>query len=265
MARKAVLEVLADYVTDTGKAYPQMATIRRDTGLDTAAIVMHLESLKESGIISDTGKRTGDAGDVIVWQLNSNKAIKPEAKPREPRSITPTELLDAEKIYKIYPRPVDPKKSLRLIQKCIETYGFDVVFEKTKRYSEAFKASGTENQLACHSTTYFRNDRFNDDPATWNFKVVKKTSVMQKIEHAPTPIQLMDYAREKTTSKDEAATWATNFNFIMHRRKWMMFGKPVEWQIEFSKFIANQKVQAGKVFEFPKNILSAGADEAGQK
>lgn len=264
-AKKLVLLVVADYSTDGGLSYPTMKTFVRDTGLDKAAILANLSNLQSDGIIEDTKKRVGENGDIIVWKLNPIKAIEQKPKtPRAPRTKTPDELLEAEKIYKIYFRPVNPKKSLPLIDACIKRYGFQIVFDNTKRFSEAYKASGESVKHCPHSETYFRNDRFMDDPATWGFKVATSPRAPLIIAHAPKMTELMSYAQEKTTDKNEAARWTQAFGFHWNQRKWMKAGKLLEWKVEFSAYIENQRAVAARPLQFSKHNLSAGADEENQ-
>ena len=106
--KKAVLMVLADFATDTGKSYPQIKTFTRDSGLSAQAVETHLTALCADGIISDTGIKTGEAKDVRVFQLNQVKELelKPEQpKPRKRLKCEASE--EAMQVFEIYPRRVN--------------------------------------------------------------------------------------------------------------------------------------------------------------
>lgn len=62
MARRAGNE-LAEY-------YQSTQALCSETSLDRKTVIKSLKSLCESGFISDTGKRTGDTKQVVVYQIN---------------------------------------------------------------------------------------------------------------------------------------------------------------------------------------------------
>lgn len=71
---KFVLVVLANCSSsESFEAYPSVKHISDATGQDRKTVLANLKRLIESGYISDTGKRVGQTGQVIVYQLNSTK------------------------------------------------------------------------------------------------------------------------------------------------------------------------------------------------
>ena len=68
---KFVLVILANYVGDTGMAFPSTETIGRVTGLCRRSVVQALDRLVEQRWIEDTGKRTGRTKQVKAYRLSA--------------------------------------------------------------------------------------------------------------------------------------------------------------------------------------------------
>lgn len=68
-SQKLVLLVLANFASETGKAYPAVATICRMTSQTDVTVRNALAELVKRGVIIDTGKRTGITQQVKVYQL----------------------------------------------------------------------------------------------------------------------------------------------------------------------------------------------------
>jgi DNA-binding PadR family transcriptional regulator len=240
VAKKMVLLVLADYSTDTGKTYPTMKTLHRDSGLSTAAIIANIDMLIADGIITDTGKVTGEKSDVKVYQLNPIKVIEEKPKePRKPREKTPEELLEAEKIYTEYPRGVAKRKSLLVINRCIKQFGFEIVMNGTKLFADGYKKSGTDIKHIPHSLTFYNNERFNDSPVSWGFE---RTPSAGRV--GPTFGELGVWVREREHDKTEAAKIATGLYTLGQKIKWLgKDGKPIDWKNEFPALIAKWRAE----------------------
>lgn len=74
------------------------------------------------------------------------------------------ELPCEEVIYKAYPKKVGKPVALRAIRKALKTHTFEFLLEKT----QAFAKVREKNLDYCpHPSTWFNQERFNDDPATW--------------------------------------------------------------------------------------------------
>lgn len=72
----------------------------------------------------------------------------------------------ASEIYALYPRKVGRPKAIQSIVKSIKAFGFEDIKAKTALYAKTI--NGKEQQFIPHPTTWFNQQRFNDDPATWN-------------------------------------------------------------------------------------------------
>lgn len=91
-SQKFVLVALANYASDTGKAYPQVATICSLTQLHDETVRSALAKLVESGIIKDSGLRAGPTQQVKVYQLPDeackktpeNRGLKKDKARRRP-------------------------------------------------------------------------------------------------------------------------------------------------------------------------------------
>jgi hypothetical protein len=78
--------------------------------------------------------------------------------------ITETLLQHAEEVYDAYPRKVGKPTALRAIKRAIEKYGFRVILSRTKLFAATCDA---EPRFIPHPSTWFNQERFNDDPETW--------------------------------------------------------------------------------------------------
>jgi predicted transcriptional regulator len=68
---KFVLVILANYVGDTGLAFPATQTISRITGLSRISVVRALDRLVQQRWIEDTGKRTGTTKQIKAYRLRA--------------------------------------------------------------------------------------------------------------------------------------------------------------------------------------------------
>ena len=68
-------------------------------------------------------------------------------------------------IYECYPRKVARPKAIQAIAKHISTIGFDDLLDKTKAYAKA--VADKDPQFIPHPSTWFGQERFNDDISTW--------------------------------------------------------------------------------------------------
>lgn len=67
---KLVLLCLANYADSNGFSYPCQRTIERVTSLNRKTIISALKHLEEMGHISDSGRRVGATGQVVVYSIN---------------------------------------------------------------------------------------------------------------------------------------------------------------------------------------------------
>ena len=239
LAKKIVLMVIADYSTDTGKSYPTSKTFRRDTGMSTDAININLDMLMADGIITDTMMRVGDLKDVRVFQINPIKIInETEKAQRKPREKTPEELLEAEQIYNIYPRRIAKRKSLLAISRCIKQFGFEIVMNGTKVFADAWAKAGREINFCPHASTWFNQERFNDDPKAWGLD--GRQSLQRP---GPTFAELTTWVREREMDKTQAAKISTGLYLFGQNCKWIKKGQSLDWKTEFPAMISKWKTE----------------------
>jgi len=81
----------------------------------------------------------------------------------------------AEAIYEAYPRKVGKPVALRAIRKHLRKFGAEELLAKTKAFAEAVKDS--DHQFIPHPSTFYNQERFNDDPQSWT---VSQGSVVTK-------------------------------------------------------------------------------------
>jgi hypothetical protein len=80
---------------------------------------------------------------------------------------TETNPLDklAESIYQEYPRKVSKKEGIKAIKKAMKSN--TVAFLKSKTMEYATATTGHDKQFIPHPSTWFNEERFNDDPKEW--------------------------------------------------------------------------------------------------
>ncbi len=69
-----------------------------------------------------------------------------------------------EEIYSAYPKQVGKPAALRAIRRALTKWAFDFLLERTRLYAQTCNSPA---EFIPHPTTWFNQERFNDDPATW--------------------------------------------------------------------------------------------------
>lgn len=220
---KSTLICLADFTTDTGKSYPSMNTMKRETSLTEAQVEYGLQVLIDLKVITDTGIRVGDAKEIRVFQLMPIKDLPKLTGRRKP---TNPDLIKAEEIFKIYPRPVAKPQSLAKISKAIKESGFDFVKERTILFAAAWKGR-LDIEHCAHSGTWFGQQRYLDDPATWGLSP-QKISIVKLSE-------VQQFVNEHIQPMRDEKGWASSFYNYWAKRKWMKNDKLIDWKDTLSK------------------------------
>lgn len=70
---KFVLVSLGDNAQHDGMAWPSLAALCQKTGLDRKTVISALDRLEAAGYLSDSGKRTGNTGQVKVYRFNFDR------------------------------------------------------------------------------------------------------------------------------------------------------------------------------------------------
>ena len=70
-----------------------------------------------------------------------------------------------EEVFNLYPRRIGKIEGLKQIKQAIKDHGLEFIIEKTKAYAKAREDKPME--YTPHPATWFFQERFNEDPATW--------------------------------------------------------------------------------------------------
>jgi len=98
-------------------------------------------------------------------EMNQRKRVFPHSPPkgdsvRDPGSTSSQE----EQIYDAYPKKVGRPAALRAIRRALAKHPFDFLLECTRRYAQTCNSPA---DFIPHPSTWFNQERFNDDSATW--------------------------------------------------------------------------------------------------
>jgi hypothetical protein len=69
-----------------------------------------------------------------------------------------------EQIYEAYPKKVGKPVALRAIRRALAKQAFDFLLERTQVYAQTCNSPA---EFIPNPSTWFNQERFNDDPATW--------------------------------------------------------------------------------------------------
>lgn len=79
--------------------------------------------------------------------------------------IAGSPVLQAEEVYRAYPRKVGRPDAIKAISKAIKKHGFENVLSITQDY--AVSRIGRDEKFTPHPATWFNQERYLDDPSTW--------------------------------------------------------------------------------------------------
>jgi hypothetical protein len=103
----------------------------------------------------------------------SNIRIKKEESIEEKHNGAAAPGVSVETIYEAYPRKIGKRVALKAITAAIKRgIAPEKLLELTRQYAEAVK--GGDLQFVPHPSTFFNQDRFNDDPSTWRIRSTVK-------------------------------------------------------------------------------------------
>lgn len=189
-----VLLALADHAGDHGVCWPSLQTLARKSRLQKRQVQNCVKALEVSGEIEILTAGKGrestryrvkcESSKICTGVTDCTSEVQPIAtKP----SIEPPLLLRGEEIkdwqniddivfqiYQTYPLRVAKPKALASIKKQIELVPARMqreraaeILEKTRIFATMM---GTDLSFCPHPTTWFNQQRFNDDPSTWKRK-----------------------------------------------------------------------------------------------
>lgn len=87
-----------------------------------------------------------------------------EKQRRQDRKLNGGSEQQAEVIYGHYPKKVGKPKALKAIREAVRKFGFDKVEKLTRDYAAVRNG---DLEFVPHPSTWFNQERFNDDPSTW--------------------------------------------------------------------------------------------------
>ncbi len=86
---KFCLFVLANLANEEGMVYPSIQYMTEKTAQDRKTVLKNIQSLKELGFLSDTGRRTGETKQIIVYRLNMITVPKKEQSQKRNSTVFP--------------------------------------------------------------------------------------------------------------------------------------------------------------------------------
>jgi len=114
-----------------------------------------------------------DSGATYIDETTINQTTIMEPNPHSPPkgecvSGKGSTHVQEESIYEAYPKKVAKPAALRAIRRALDKHPFDFLLERTRLFAATYKGDA---QFIPHPGTWFREERFNDDPATWRGSV----------------------------------------------------------------------------------------------
>ena len=97
--------------------------------------------------------------------LGPNTTTTPNTSPTTPPNSERDFQKEANEIYSRYPRKVGKPIAIRAIVKALQSKPMAELLELTTKFAQA--NIGADPQFIPHPSTWFNQERFNDDPSTW--------------------------------------------------------------------------------------------------
>jgi len=116
---------------------------------------------KQGKIHSETGQNP-----VSPQGLKTQRHLK-ETRARESEPGDPSR---AEQIFSAYPKQIAKPTALKAINQALNNYSVEFLLERTTAYAAARANCDDHPKFTPHPATWFRDERFNDDPSHWAAK-----------------------------------------------------------------------------------------------
>lgn len=88
----------------------------------------------------------------------------------------------AEQIYTAYPYKVGRPVALRAIRKALRNHDFDFLLERTQLFAQIRNG---DKSFIPNPSTWYNQERFNDDPSTWKRVTDNKAPVRRENINVP--------------------------------------------------------------------------------
>jgi hypothetical protein len=113
----------------------------------------------------DRPKASSSIIEEIHQEMNQGIRVHPHSPPKgDYREDTACVLTQEEEIYSVYPKKVGKPVALRAIRRALAKQPFSYLLERTKLYAQTCTSPA---EFIPHPSTWFNQERFNDDPTTW--------------------------------------------------------------------------------------------------
>jgi hypothetical protein len=174
---------MADYANHNGECWPAVATLARKARLSDRQVQRCIAELLETKQIEFIRKSTCK-GETNRYRMLVPSSMSPQVSGDIPRlegvtlashkPSTEEPSLDigasfTEQIYSTYPRKMTPKVAKKSILAAIRRSKMhpQQILDATKRFAEICKEENRDQAVIAYPATWFNQDRFEDDPATW--------------------------------------------------------------------------------------------------
>ena len=165
----------AEITIERGETFRTIEKMIDEVSMSAPTLRKALSNLESEGFIKKTtplGKNRGFLIKVINYHqnqsvsssLSNTSSIHENGKKHLNNSGSEIEQ-QAEEIYKRYPKKVGKPNAIKAINKAINKDGFKHVFEKTELYAKEYNG---ESRYIPHPSTFFNQERYNDDPSEWS-------------------------------------------------------------------------------------------------
>ena len=103
--------------------------------------------------------------ETIIKETNINEPTphSPPSGEREREACSHSSVV-VEEIYKEYPKSVGKPAALRAIKRALKSHSAEWLLDRTKLFAATYNG---ESQYIPNPSTWFNQERFNDEPATW--------------------------------------------------------------------------------------------------
>jgi hypothetical protein len=149
-----------------------LASSRERTATKSAPTITPSHDDTVTSARGDTATPTrDDAPSTIIDETTINQTTIKEPNPHSPpkgdclngKSSAST-LTQEEEIYGAYPKKAGKPVALRAIRRTLGKHPFAFLLERTRLFAKTYNGDA---QFIPHPSTWFGQERFNDDPATW--------------------------------------------------------------------------------------------------
>ncbi len=175
----------ADIVIKRGETFRTIERMVAEIALSAPTLRKALRKLESIGFIKTSNQKGKNRGSLIkVINYNKYQSLLPpqsdsslthEKSKKHLNNFGPKLEQQAEEIYKIYPKKVGKPSAIQAIKKAINKDGFKHILEKTQLYAKQYNG---ESRYIPHPSTFFNQERYNDDPSEWS----------QNVKTTPSPI-----------------------------------------------------------------------------